>query len=51
MNEEEFEELFGNKKRIEVIDSTTGSIGQALLISKIADMIEADKNMDEIINE
>ena len=46
-----YEEEFGNKKRIEVIDSTTGSIGQALLISKIADMIEADKNMDEIINE
>lgn len=45
-----YEEENGNKKRIEIIDSTTGSIGQALLISKISDMINADKDMDEIIN-
>ena len=46
-----YEEEFGNRKRIEIIDSTTGSIGQALLVSKIADMIEADKEMDEILGE
>ena len=46
-----YEEENGNKKRIEVIDSTTGSIGQALLISKIADMIKAEKTMDEILPE
>lgn len=45
-----YEEENGNKKRIEIIDSTTGSIGQALLISKISDMIDADKDMDEIVN-
>ena len=45
-----YEEEYGNKKRIEIIDSTTGSIGQALLVSKVADMINEDKDMDEIIN-
>ena len=38
-----YEEEYGNKKRIEIIDSTTGSIGQALLVSKVADMINEDK--------
>ena len=45
-----YEEENGNKKRIEIIDSTTGSIGQALLISKVANMIDEDKDMDEIVN-
>lgn len=45
-----YEEENGNKKRIEIIDSTTGSIGQALLVSKVANMIDEDKNMDEIVN-
>ena len=45
-----YEEEHGNKKRIEIIDSTTGSIGQALLVSKIANMIDEDKDMDEIVN-
>lgn len=45
-----YEEENGSKKRIEVIDSTTGSIGQALLVSKIANMIDEDKSMDEIVN-
>lgn len=45
-----YEEENGNKKRIEVIDSTTGCIGQALLVSEIAKMIEQDKDMDEILN-
>ncbi len=45
-----YEEENGNKKRIEIIDSTTGSIGQALLVSKIANMIDEDKSMDEIVN-
>ena len=45
-----YEEENGSKKRIEIIDSTTGSIGQALLVSKVANMIDEDKDMDEIIN-
>lgn len=45
-----YEEENGNKKRIEIIDSTTGSIGQALLVSKVADMIDEDKSMDEIVD-
>lgn len=45
-----YEEENGRKKRIEIIDSTTGSIGQALLVSKIANMIDEDKSMDEIVN-
>ena len=45
-----YEEEHGNKKRIEIIDSTTGSIGQALLVSKVANMIDEDKTMDEIVN-
>lgn len=45
-----YEEENRSKKRIEIIDSTTGSIGQALLVSKIANMIDEDKNMDEIVN-
>ena len=46
-----YEEENGSKKRIEIIDSTTGSIGQALLVSKIANMIDEDKSMDEIVND
>ena len=45
-----YEEENGNKKRIEIIDSTTGSIGQALLVSKVANMIDEDKSMDEIVD-
>ncbi len=45
-----YEEENGNKKRIEIIDSTTGSIGQALLVSKISNMMDEDKSMDEIVN-
>lgn len=45
-----YEEENGRKKRIEIIDSTTGSIGQALLVSKIANMIDEDISMDEIVN-
>ena len=45
-----YEEENGNKKRIEIIDSTTGSIGQALLLSKISNMMDEDKSMDEIVN-
>lgn len=45
-----YEEENGNKKRIEIIDTTTGSIGQALLVSKVANMINEDKSMDEIVN-
>ncbi len=45
-----YEEENGNKKRIEIIDSTTGSIGQALLVSKVGNMIDEDKSMDEIVN-
>ena len=44
-----YEEEHGNKKRIEIIDTTTGSIGQALLVSKVANMIDEDKTMDEIV--
>lgn len=44
-----YEEENKSKKRIEIIDSTTGSIGQALLVSKIANMIDEDKSMDEIV--
>lgn len=44
-----YEEENESKKRIEIIDSTTGSIGQALLVSKIANMIDEDKSMDEIV--
>ena len=45
-----YEEENGNKKRIEIIDSTTGSIGQALLVSKVANMIDEGRSMDEIVN-
>ncbi|WP_455538477.1 DegV family protein [Terrisporobacter sp.] len=45
-----YEEENGNKKRIEIIDSATGSIGQALLVSKVANMIDEDKTMDEIVD-
>lgn len=45
-----YEEEHGNKKRIEIIDTTTGSIGQALLISKVADMVSAGKDMNEIVS-
>ena len=45
-----YEEEYGNKKRIEIIDSATGSIGQALLVSKVGHMIDEDKSMDEIVS-
>lgn len=45
-----YEEENGNKKRIEIIDSTTGSIGQALLVSKVGNMIDENKSIDEIVN-
>lgn len=45
-----YEEEYGNKKRIEIIDSTTGSIGQALLVSKVGNMIDENKSMDDIVN-
>ena len=45
-----YEEENGNKKRIEIIDTTTGSIGQALLVSKVANMMDEEKSMDEIID-
>ena len=45
-----YEEEHGNKKRIEIIDSATGSIGQALLVSKVGHMIDEDKSMDEIVS-
>lgn len=44
-----YQEEHKNKKRIEIIDSTTGSIGQALLVSKVANMIDENKSMDEIV--
>lgn len=37
-------------KRIEVVDSRSGSIGVALMILKCHDMIEQGKNMDEILD-
>lgn len=45
-----YEEENGTKKRIEVIDSTTGCVGQGLLVSEIGKMIEENKGMDEILN-
>lgn len=45
-----YEEENGNKKRIDIIDTTTGSIGQALLISKASNMINENKEMDEIVD-
>ena len=45
-----YEEENGNKKRIEIIDTTTGSIGQALLVSKVGNMINENKSMDEIVS-
>lgn len=45
-----YEEENGSKKRIEIIDTTTGSIGQALLVSKVANMINEEKSIDEIID-
>lgn len=38
-------------KRIEIIDSTTGSIGHGLLIVKAAQMVEEGKSLDEIVSE
>lgn len=43
-------EEYGNK-RIEVIDSESGSIGAALMILKTHELIKAGKNMDEILEE
>ncbi|MEG0050847.1 MAG: DegV family protein [Terrisporobacter sp.] len=44
-----YEEEFGNKKRVEIIDSTTGCIGQGLLVSQVGRMINDNKDMDEIL--
>lgn len=38
-------------KRIEVIDSESGSIGVALMILKCSELIDAGKNMDEILEQ
>lgn len=40
-----------NEKRIEVVDSESGSIGVALMILKCNDLIEQGKTMDEILQE
>ena len=41
-----------NNKRIEIIDTKNGSVGQGLLIIKTAQLIEEDKlTFDEILNE
>jgi DegV family protein with EDD domain len=39
------------EKRIEVVDSKSGSIGVALMISKCAKLIEEGKSMDEILED
>ena len=44
-----FEEEFPNKK-VEVIDTETGSVGQGLLIVKAAKLAEEGKGLDEIVN-
>lgn len=44
-----FEEEYPNKK-VAVIDTETGSIGQGLLIVKAAQLAEEGKSLDEIVN-
>ena len=44
-----FEEEFPNKK-VEVIDTETGSVGQGLLIVKAAQLAEEGKSLSEIVN-
>jgi len=44
-----FEEEFPNKK-VEVIDTETGSVGQGLLIVKAAQLAEEGKGLSEIVN-
>ena len=44
-----FEEEYPNKK-VTVIDTETGSIGQGLLIVKAAQLAEEGKSLDEIVN-
>lgn len=44
-----FEEEYPDKK-VAVIDTETGSIGQGLLIVKAAQLAEEGKNLDEIVN-
>ena len=39
------------EKRIEVIDTQSGSIGVALMMLKCNELIEQGKTMDEILNE
>jgi len=39
------------EKRIEVVDSKSGSIGVALMISRCAKLIKEGKNMDEILED
>lgn len=46
-----YEEEVDSKKRIEIIDSECGSIGQCLLILLAARMIEEGKSFDEIVEE
>ncbi|MCG4720325.1 DegV family protein, partial [Bacteroides intestinalis] len=36
-------------KRIEVIDTANGSVGQGLLVIKAAQLAEEGKNLDEIV--
>ena len=36
-------------KRIEVVDSLTGSLGEMLLVTKAVDMREAGKSFDEVV--
>ena len=44
-----FEEEYPNKK-VSVIDTETGSVGQALLIVKAAQLAEEGKSLDEIVS-
>ena len=44
-----FEEEYPNKK-VTVIDTETGSLGQGLLIVKAAQIAEEGKSLDEIVN-
>ncbi|MGL5330783.1 MAG: DegV family protein [Peptostreptococcaceae bacterium] len=41
----------GSNNRVEIIDSRSGSIGQAVLVIKAAEMIEKGMSLDEIIDE
>lgn len=44
-----FEEKYPNKK-IHIIDTETGSIGQGLLVVKAAELAKEGKSLDEIVN-